>query len=45
MKEKRKNKQPKNKDRKEVAVGGGGVVGTEAVVKGCEINDFVVRLS
>ena len=37
MKEKRKKKQT-NKDRKEWG-------GTEAVVKGWELNDFVVHLS
>ena len=38
MKEKCKKHQNKNKDRKEQ-------VGTEAIAKGWELNDFVVHLS
>ena len=38
MKKKRKKQQKTNKDRKEQG-------GTEAIVKGSELNDFVVHLS
>ena len=38
MKKKRKKQQKTNKDRKEQE-------GTEAIVKGSELNDFVVHLS
>ena len=37
MKEKRKKQQQKNKDRKEQG-------GTETILKGSELNDFVVHL-
>ena len=39
MKEKRKKQQEKNKQRQK------GARGTEALVKGWELNDFVVHLS
>ena len=39
MKENCKKKQKKNKQRQE------GARGTEAIVKGLELNDFVVQLS